>query len=136
MTLTEKVARAICNDGHGRLTWDELPESRRDAWRKMARAAVAVCMEEATAVANAHVLDGDPHDARVTARGIASAIRALSQGERGRVLITMTPTDAMVLRAQEKYREIGERCNWQRSWPDEETMREILAAALSPGDQG
>ena len=51
--LVEKVARAICNDGHGRLTWDELPESRRDAWRKMARAAIAVCMEEAAIVADA-----------------------------------------------------------------------------------
>lgn len=45
-------------------------------------------------------------------------------------------TDAMVERAQDAYREAGEKRNWQHSWPDAESMREILTAALQLGKEG
>ncbi|WP_065091449.1 hypothetical protein [Rhizobium leucaenae] len=44
----------------------------------------------------------------------------------------MGPSNAQVEAFQAKYREISERCNWGHSWPSDEAVSELLAAALQP----
>ena len=71
--LVERVARAACASVNSADTWDETGTDVHEmVWFPIARAAIAVCMEEAAKVADAYEPRCD-----VCPRGVAAAIRAL-----------------------------------------------------------
>lgn len=75
--LVERVARAACTSVNGNEAWEETGTDVHEmVWFPIARAAIAMALEEAAKVADAKAITPDAA-CEIKARSIAAAIRAM-----------------------------------------------------------
>ena len=80
--LVERVARAACASVNSADTWEETGTDVHEmVWFSIARAAIAVVLEEAARVAE-RCDDGTAKEGPLTAHHIAAAIRAMAGDEK------------------------------------------------------